>query len=136
MKKIYQSYFYDFAHCDETNSLIFQWKPETETIKNNDFKEGLSNFAGYAFELKTPNMVVDVRNFKPGAGEPTPDVMGTWRAEVVIPRYNAAGVKKFAYLRNPDGGGPPVSEPTKHEGETFETAVFDSEEKMMNWLKA
>ena len=136
MKTIYESHFYDFVVCEETKTLVFQWKPETENIKNNDFREGLSNFAGYAFELKTPNMVVDVRNFRPGGGEPTQDVRGKWRAEVVVPRYNRAGVKKFAYLRNVEGGGPPVSGPARHDGEEFETAVFDSEDKMMTWLKS
>ena len=134
MNNVYESHYYNFVHCTKTNSLVFHWKPETATMTDNDFKEALSNFAGYAFEMKTPNMVVDVRQFAPETGVPSGEVMGPWRMEVVVPRYNAAGVRKFAYIRNSEGGGPPVSEPVRHDGEMFETAVFDSEEKMAAWL--
>ncbi len=134
MQTIHESQFYDFALCDQTGALVFKWKPETKAMIDDDFKEGLSNFAGYGFELGVTKMVVDVRDFMPPRGTPSGEAMGPWRAQVVVPRYNKAGVEKFAYLRTTDGGGPPIGGPTRHEGEDFETSVFDSEDAMMAWL--
>ena len=135
MEVIYESRFYNFALCGDTGALVFDWKPETSAITDNDFKEGLSNFAGYGFELCVTKMVVDVRNFMPPHGTPSGEAMGPWRSQVVVPRYNKAGVEKFAYLRNSEGGGPPVGGPVRHGGEDFETAVFDAEDAMVAWLK-
>ena len=101
MKIVYESYFYDFALSDDIGALVFLWKPETTTMTDNDFKEGLSNFAGYGFEYGMTNMVVDVRNFAPSTGAPSAEVMGPWRTQVVIPRYNKVGIRKFAYLPEP-----------------------------------
>ena len=136
MKTIYESRFYDFALDDETSALVFRWKPETRALTDNDFKEALSNFAGYGFEYAVPNMVIDLRHFAPAAGTPSAEAMGPWRADVVVPRYNKAGIRRLAYLRDADGGGPPVGGPMRHEGEEFETAVFDSEGDMIDWLKS
>ena len=134
MKTVYSGYFYDFALDETMNSLTFIWKPETKTLTDNDFKEALSNYGGYAFEYGVDSMIVDVRSFIPETGAPSAEVVGRWRSEVIVPRYNKAGIKKFAYLKTPDAPGPQVSEPVRHEGETFTTAVFDAETKMLAWL--
>ena len=133
--KIYESRFYNFALCDETNSLVFQWKEDTKSMNNNDFREALSNYAGYGFECARANMLVDVRSFCPPEGVPDEESMGAFRTDIVVPRYNKAGIKKFAYLKNPGAPGMPVSPPTQHAGEEFETAVFDSEDSVKEWLK-
>jgi len=134
MASIYQSRTYDFAHDAETDSLVFRWTPATEDLSDWEFKEGLSNFAGYAFEFGVESLVVDLREFR--ASGITEQTANTWRAEVVVPRYNRAGVKKFAYLTLPDAPGPPVGGPVRHLGEEFETAVFDAEAAMLEWLRS
>ena len=134
MSPIYESRFYDFYYCTETNSLVFCWKPETVKITDQDFKEGLSNFAGYAFELGTPNLIIDITNSRMPAGTPSPEVMGRWRKKVIIPRYNKAGVKKFAFIKEPGTPGPEVGALPQGPEEEYETVVFDSKEKMAQWL--
>ena len=136
MRTVYRSHFYDFALDDDQDALVFLWKPETTgTLTDNDFKEALSNFAGYGFEHKPASMVIDLRGFRPAGGAPSAEVAGQWRAAVVVPRYNAAGIKRFAYIKAPDAPGPPVGGPVRHDGEDFETAVFDSDERLGAWLK-
>ncbi|MCP4327216.1 MAG: hypothetical protein GY791_02105 [Alphaproteobacteria bacterium] len=136
MKTVYESQFYDFVLDEDADALVFRWKPEARTLTDNDFKEGLSNFAGYGFELRVTKMVVDVRDFAPAPGVPSAEAMGPWRSRVAVPRYNRAGITKFAYLRNREGGGPPVGGPVRHDGEDFETAVFDSEAELAAWLNS
>lgn len=126
--------YYDLSHCTETNSLVIGWKPETASLTDNDFKEGLSNFAGYAFELNTPNLIVDIRNSNMPAGTPSPEVMGQCRNDVIVPRYNKADVRKFAFLKDPGTPGPEVGVMPKGEVEEYETAVFDSTEKVADWM--
>ncbi len=45
-------------------------------------------------QLACANRLIDVRQFK---FRPAPE-FGAWRDEQIIPRYNAQGVKKFAFL--------------------------------------
>ena len=132
MKKVYQNTYYDFSVEDDCNCIIFEWKNETQSMKDDDFKEGLYNFAKYGQENHCHEMCVDLRNFK---GHPSPEVAQTWRSQEAVPRYNKMGIKKFAYLKNPGDPGPNMSEPHKNDGEEFETAVFESEEAMWHWLK-
>ena len=132
MGTIYSSKYYDVVSDEGSNALVFLWKPETEAMDDLGFREAVSNYAGYLLEQTMPNAVIDVRNFKPPMGVPTQESAGAWRAEVVVPRYNKAKLKKFAYLSAPEGM--PVSPPTRHPGEEFETAVFDSEDQMRSWL--
>lgn len=94
MKKIFDNRFYNFIHDPERNILIFEWTEETSSMTDDDFKEALSNYAGFSFELNGPGLLVDVRKFRHQMGE---EVMN-WRNEVCLPRYMAAGSFKMAYL--------------------------------------
>jgi hypothetical protein len=56
-----------------------------------------------------------------------------WRDANIIPRYNAAGVRRFAFLF-PDGmpaiGAPPAAEGPA----TFPTAYFARRQEALDWL--
>ena len=73
------------------------------------FRQGLVEFADHAVEQGAPNLLVDLREF---AYSPAPD-MWEWRLVNIIPRYQEAGVRKFANVV-PEGW--PVEEPRQAEG--------------------
>jgi hypothetical protein len=132
-RTVHQGRFYDFLFCTKTRSLVFGWKPTSEALTDDDFKEGLANLAGYAFELRPRHIVIDLREFR---GRPSADAAVRWRAEVAVPRYNQSGVRRFAYLKSPGQPGPEVGPPKRSPGEDFETCIFDSEERMLEWFQS
>ena len=130
--ELHRNDFYSFNYDLEGKILNFVWTPGTEKMTDTDFKDALSNFAGFALEYRTPNVLVDVRNFKHSMSE----ALGKWRDEVVTPRYNTAGVKRFGYLL-PVGKAPADDAPTDPPpaNEQFATRYFDSEEKAGRWFR-
>ena len=71
--------------------------------------------------------------------EHTPsDDFEAWRQSQIIPRYNAAGVKKFAFLL-PPGAPTTVENGTKPavEGKAnFPTGYFATREQALKWLES
>ena len=130
--ELHKNGFYSFNYDSEAKILNFVWTESTEKMTDADFRDALSNFAGFAMEHRPANVLVDVRKFKHTLSAE----VGTWRDEVVTPRYNTAGVKRFGYLL-PKGAAPaddaPVDPPPAHE--KFATRYFDSEEKAGRWFR-
>jgi hypothetical protein len=58
---------------------------------------------------------------------------GPWRDVNIIPRYNAAGVTKFAFQMPP--GMPMIGSPPAPEGPgRFPTAYFGRRQEALEWL--
>jgi len=77
--------------------------------------------------------MVDVENFKFGEAM-GPELM-KWRLEKIVPRYNKAGLKKFAFVH---GSGFPEKpgEGEKTAAEDFLTKHFASEEHATEWASS
>ena len=58
-----------------------------------------------------------------------------WRDEHIIPRYNAAGLKKFAFIM-PEGMPAIGAAPEKEGSANFPTAYFGSRNDALAWLKS
>ncbi len=129
MRTIYQNPFYKFVYSESDHTLVFEWNTNTENMTDDNFKEALSNYAGYAFELKGPGLIVDVRNFRHNMSEESMQ----WRNEACLPRYIAAGSSKMAYvmpkpaLDNVPGGDVMIGD--------FTDRYFGSVEEAASWLK-
>lgn len=87
-------------HEDE-EILELRWFEASAGMTDDDFMRSMERYAGYAQEHRTPFMLVDVTSFRHSPGE---DV-AKWRDENIIPTYNAAGVRKFAFLLPEDAPG-------------------------------
>ena len=58
-----------------------------------------------------------------------------WRDANIIPRYNAAGVKKFAFIM--PAGMPAIGDDPAPEGPAhYPTAYFGSRAEALAWLRA
>ena len=127
---LYQHSLYTFESIEDNSVLVFTWSEATANMTNEDFKEALHNYAGFAFELGGPGLLVDVRNFRHNLNK---EVM-EWRNQACLPRYMAAGSNKMAYLM------PPPALENMPEGDVvigdFTDRYFDNQQDAVNWLSS
>lgn len=109
-----------------------EWLEGSAGMTDNDFMRSMERYAAFAEERRAPNMLVDVTRFRHSPGEH----VGAWRDEHIIPRYNAAGVKRFAFLVPPEAsgtveaGGQPEMEPPGN----FPTGCFEDRQHIFDWF--
>ena len=125
--ELHKDRFSTIAHIPGHAAIELIWTTETAAMNNQDFKDALELFVGYAAEHSAPNLLVDLRPFRHNM---TPE-LGKWRDEVIAPKYNAAGVKKFAYLI---GSVDSANRPSQNAGEDFVTGYFESTESGRSWF--
>jgi hypothetical protein len=125
--------FGTITHDAENGILELDWLEGSAAMTDDDFKRSMERYAGFAEARRTPNLLVDVTRFRHSPG----DDVGPWRDRHVLPRYNAAGVKKFAFLVPPgtpgtvEAGNEPESEPPGD----FPTGYFSDREKILEWFR-
>lgn len=106
-----------------------RWFDTTEGMSGDDFNNFLSEFASVVEESRQPGALVDAVQFKMDMGRMS---MG-WRDENIIPRYNAAGLQKFAFVV--PVGMPAIGAPPAKDGPAeFPTAYFGTREAALAWL--
>ena len=128
--KVYQNDFMIVNHLDKEKTLELIWTAETKNMVNADFKASLYIYAGFAIEFRTAQLLVHIQDFG------FPDAMGeeltTWRDQQIFPKYNQAGIKKFAFL------GPkeilPPTDPPQSPFANFQTRFFPSLEDVTDWF--
>ena len=133
MRELHRDEFGTILHDPNDGILELQWLKASGGMSDEDFMRSMERFADLAGEHRTPNMIVDVRDFLHNPGE---DV-AAWRDENIIPSYNAAGVRKFAFLL-PEGAPGSVesgSEPAPEPPGDFPTGYFASREGILDWFR-
>lgn len=119
-------------HHAQWQTLELEWLPATRDMDDDGFKETLQLFAAAGERLKPAFMLIDANEFHHQFGE---GVM-QWRDQHIIPRYNAAGVTKFAFLvpagtpGTVEAGGTPAAEGSAN----FPTGWFSSRDSAYKWL--
>ena len=126
---LHSNRYYKFHHQDSPAVLRLEWREATSEMSDPEFRDALSNFAGFAVDVRPANILVDVRAFRHAVAEG----LGEWRDRAVIPRYNRAGVARFGYLV-PPGQLPPNPAPPPSAVESFQTHFFDSERAIVEWF--
>lgn len=109
--------------------LELKWLEGSSGMTDEDFKSWLDRFSVEAEARRLPYLVINVREFR---HRPGPEV-GPWRDEHVIPRYNRAGVTKFAFLL-PEGSPGAASSPAPEPPGKFPTGYFDHPSKIEAWF--
>ena len=93
-KELYRDDFGTIILHPEQRILELEWLEGSRSMTEDDFMRSMERYAAFAEEHRTANMLVDVTKFRHSPGEH----VAPWRDEHIIPRYNAARVKKFAFL--------------------------------------
>jgi len=109
--------------------LELKWLPSTATMSDGGFMATLCLFASQAEKARARGLVIDATEFRHRFGE---GVMA-WRDAHIVPRYGAAGVRKFAFIMPPgfpDAGKEAVEGPA-----VFPTKWFVKAPEAMAWLK-
>ena len=109
--------------------LELQWLPSTATMTDAGFMATLCLFASEAERARARRLLIDATQFQHrfGAG-----VMA-WRDAHIVPRYGAAGVRKFAFIMPagfPDAGKEAVDGPA-----VFPTKWFVNAPEALAWLR-
>jgi hypothetical protein len=118
---------------DEWNSLELTWLPSTADAADAELRATMEAFAQEAVYRHPHTLIVDTTEFRHAWG----DGMMKWRDAQIIPRYNQAGVAKFAFIANPNYPGPTVEGGATPEPEgpaNFPTGWFKTREAAYQWL--
>ena len=102
------------------------WLPGTQQLADQDFREALSVFAEGALQHRAERLIIDMRQF---LRRPSDQVLA-WRDEVIVPKYEQAGVKKIAWI------WPGVPQDDTGTGAGYQQRYFDSPDAGIAWLTA
>ena len=120
-------------HHEDKSLLELKWLPSTASMGDGGFKATLMQLAWQAETLRPATLMIDATDFAHEFGEGVME----WRDDHVIPRYSAAGIRKFAFLAPgfPDTAENGAAE--AYEGPaTFPTAWFAERANALDWLEA
>ena len=118
---------------DRPSSMLVEirWYDTTAEMSGDEFNRWLSTYAGCVEERKRPGCLVDSVQFK----MPMDRMNSAWRDENIIPRYNAAGVAKFAFIM--PAGMPLIgSEPAREGPGDFPTGYFSERSTAVHWIES
>jgi hypothetical protein len=106
-----------------------RWYDTTKDLSAEQFNDWLTAFAGDVERAGRSGVLVDATQFRMDMAA----MDFAFRDANIIPRYNAAGVKRFAFLM--PAGMPAVGAPPPPEGPAaFPTGYFDSRPAALAWL--
>ena len=111
--------------------LELRWYDTTEAMSADQFQAWLAAFAGAVERRHRPGILVDSTRFLMDRANIDDD----WRNEHIVPRYNGAGVQKFAF-HVPDAMPAVGAPPTSMGPSRFPTAYFARREHALNWLRS
>ena len=110
--------------------LEIRWYDSTADLDGQEFNRFLAVFADFVLDKRRPRILVDATAFKMDPARMDLD----WRNVNIIPKYNQAGVERFAF--HVPAGMPAIGLPPVPEGPAaFPTAWFASRREAIAWLR-
>ncbi len=134
MDSLYRDTFAEYFRDSEHEAVMQCWSEATASMTEEQFRIGVERLAALLEREHLPNAIVDVVKM---AYRPAPD-FEEWRQANIIPRYNAAGVRKFAFIF-PSGFTGTVENgvsPAPEGKAKFPFGYFGSREGAFSWLAA
>jgi len=110
--------------------LELRWLPSTSSMTDGGFMATLSLFAFEAERVRPKGLFIDATQFNHAFGAGVME----WRDAHIIPRYGAAGVRRFAFLMPPSfprAGSEAIEGPA-----IFPTKWFVARQEALNWLRS
>jgi hypothetical protein len=122
------------AYYPQWKTMELKWLQSTRSMSDVGFRQTLELLADEGLKLRPAYMIIDATEF-------THDVADTtfaWRNERIIPKYNQAGIQKFAFLVTDQAPGTVEkgTQPAPDGPASFPTAWFESRDRMYAWLTA
>jgi len=125
---------YVFDLDEDTSVMSFVWTEKSAVMTVDDYKDAIRDYAHRVLEHRVRRALVDLRKFRYRAEHAE---LGSWWADEIVPLYNQAGLKKFAFVLPEGEQVPPDETPAEAEaGEKFITRHFASKQAAMSWLTA
>jgi len=115
---------------EEMHLLELRWFESTASMTDGGFMATLCLFVWEAEKAKPSCLLIDATQFRHKFGE---GVMA-WRDAHIIPRYGAAGVRRFAFHMPP--GFPGAGKEEVEGPAVFPTKWFTSRKEALDWLCA
>jgi hypothetical protein len=110
--------------------IELRWFDTTAAMSKDEFQNWLKTFAEFVAGTRRPRVLIDGTSFKMNPGF----MDGAWRDANIIPRYNAAGVTRFAFHMSAEV--PMVGKPPAPEGPArFPTGYFAKRKEALDWLR-
>jgi hypothetical protein len=126
---VYEDQWGEIIDRPSSDLIEVRWFDSTATMSKEQFQKWLSTFADQVARARRQRVLIDGTSFLTN-----PAFMdGGWRDANIIPRYNAAGVKRFAFhmpAQMPMVGQPP----TREDPGQFPTGYFGSRKDALEWL--
>jgi len=122
----------EIIHHEADRILELRWLPSQMT--DGGFKATLALFAWEAEKLRPRFLLIDATQFRRQFGS---NLM-QWRDDCIMPRYGAAGARKFAFhvptgsLNTVEAGGKETFEGSA----IFPTAWFSERQHALDWFRA
>jgi hypothetical protein len=121
----------EIIHREADDILELRWLPGKMT--DGAFKATLALFAWEAEKVRPSFLLIDATRFQ---HQPGPNMM-QWRDDCIVPRYGAAGVRKFAF--HMPAGFPGTMEAGGKEAfegpAIFPTAWFSERQHALDWFR-
>jgi len=119
---------YSITYRGPEKLVELTWLAETQSMTDQDFKDGILAFAECALQHSARRLIIDMREFR---YRPSPEAQ-VIRDEVVVPKYIKAGVKKIAWIW-PGETGDRITETADG---SFDNRYVDTVDDAFAWLTA
>jgi len=119
---------YSITYRGPEKLVELTWLPETQSMTDQDFKDGILAFAECALQHSARRLIIDMREFR---YRPSPEAQ-VIRDQVVVPKYIKAGVKKIAWIWPGESG----DRLTETADGNFENHYVDTVADAFAWLTA
>ena len=128
---VYSDKWGDIVDRPDDDLVEIRWFDTTAAMDGDDFNAFLDIYADAVERCGRSSGLIDAVQFRMDMAKMSPG----WRDEHIIPRYNAAGMTKFAFIM-PDGM-PAIGKPPAAEGPAgFPTAYFATRAEALAWSKS
>jgi len=127
---VYGDQWGDILDRPDDGCVEIRWFDTTDAMAAADFNAFLATYAGHVEACGRPGGLVDAVQFRMDMAQ----MDQGWRDAHIIPRYNAAGVKKFAFIM--PAGMPAIGSAPAPEGPAdFPTGYFGRRADALTWLR-
>ncbi len=125
---LYEDQYGEIIDRPDAGVLEIRWFDGTSQLSSEAFNLWLDRFAEFVEKSKRSRLLVDSTGFNMDMSK----MDGAWRDQNIIPRYNAVGGEKFAFLM--PSGMPAIGSESVESPGIFPTAYFGRREDALDWL--